>query len=555
MSRCKEATTRMAKTAKVAKVLSKYGLDWLAHSRSPWRFLAYPKRWFEKPEDRRLSQPERARLALEELGTTYIKLGQAISTRTDLVPAEYVKELVKLQDDAPPIPYSEIRAAVQRELGCPPELVFKAFEREPMAAASIGQVHRATLVDGSKVVVKVQRPTAEEQVEEDLDVMREIVDVLDSTKSLEQYDLEGWLDEFAFTLRNELDYRREGANADRFRQNFQDDPVLYIPKIFWEHSTRQVLTMEEVWGIKITDIEALDAACIDRRKLAEEATRIILAEIFEHGFFHADPHAGNFFVEDDGTINLIDFGMVGQLDRAERESIMRITLAMANQDAESLVEELLTIGVAKKPIVRQELKMDLQRLLLLHLDAPEEDFSMARMFQDTLQTAANHHVQVQSHLLFLARALAMCEGLAQTLDPKFPMMDHAERQLREIYMRHRSPEALVQRTRENYVEVGELAIDLPKRIRRVFGQLERGELTVSARLANADMLMEHMHRATNRLSIAVILASIIVGLAILTHSLGPDQRTASLLVNAMLFVVIGGGLFLVLSFWRSRRAD
>ena len=541
----------MSRTAEIAKVLSKYGLDFLAHSQSPLSILALPRKLFPRKHD--LSQPERVRLALEELGTTYIKLGQAISTRTDLVPAEYIAELSKLQDDAPPIPYEDVCAVIVHEMGCPPERIFASFDKEPLAAASIGQVHRATLDDGTKVAVKVQRPNAQAQVEKDLQVMSDFVKVLGGTAKLRDYDLEGWLEEFAFTLRNELDYRREGRNTDKFRFSFTDDPTLHVPRVFWEYTTHRVLTMEEVGGVKITDTEALDRQGINRRRLAEECARIILTEIFEHGFFHADPHAGNFFVECDGSINLIDFGMVGTIDRPDRESLMRITLAMSNRDSETLIDELLTIGSARKPVDRQQIKMQLDRLLELNMEAPPEEFSMAQTFQDTLRMAAEHKIRIPSHMLFLARALAMAEGLGHVLDPHYRLIDTTRSQLTKFYKESRSPSALAKRAEENYLDIGEMALDLPKRTRRLFGQLERGEIQFTARLGDTGELLEHFHRAVNRLSVSVLMAGVIAGLSVLTLSV--SDRFARLWVNVFLAAVIGGGLVLLAGFWRSRKAD
>ncbi len=542
---------QVSRTAEIAKVLSKYGLDFLAHSQSPFSILALPSKLFRRKHAQ--TQPERVRLAIEELGTTYIKLGQAISTRTDLVPADYIAELAKLQDDAPPIPYEDVRAVIIHEMGCPPERIYATFEREPMAAASIGQVHRATLEDGTRVAVKIQRPKAQEQVEQDLQVMADFVKVIGGTATFRDYDLEGWLQEFGFTLRNELDYRREGRNTDRFRFSFADDPTLHVPRIFWEYTTKRVLTMEEVGGVKITDTEALDKKGINRRQLAEECARIILTEIFEHGFFHADPHAGNFFVDDDGSINLIDFGMVGTIDRADRESLMRITLAMSKRDSESLIDELMTIGSARKPVDRQQLKMQLDRLLELNLEAPPDEFSMAQTFQDTLRMAAQHKIRIPSHLLFLARALAMAEGLGHVLDPQYRLIDTTRSQLEDFYRESRGPQALAERAQENYIEFGEMALDLPRRSRRLLGQLERGELQFTARLGDAGELLENFHRAVNRLSVSVLMAGVIAGLSVLTLSV--NDRFARLWVNVFLAAVIAGGLVLLAGFWRSRKAD
>ncbi|HSI73020.1 MAG TPA: AarF/ABC1/UbiB kinase family protein [Fimbriimonas sp.] len=540
----------MSRAAEIAKVLSKYGLDFLAHSQSPLSILGFPAKLF--PRKHAHSQPERVRMAIEELGTTYIKLGQAISTRTDLIPNEYVAELAKLQDAAPEIPYTDVRAVIIHELGCPPEQIFCDFEREPLAAASIGQVHRARLEDGTRVVVKVQRPGAQEQVEKDLKVMADFVKMIGGTAQLRDYDLDGWLQEFGFTLRNELDYRREGRNADRFRCNFAEDPTLHIPRVYWEYTSLRVLTMEEVGGVKITDVSGLDRMCIDRRRLAEECSRIILTEIFEYGFFHADPHAGNFFVNECGQINLVDFGMVGTIDRAERETLMRITIAMSRRDSETLLDELLTIGTARRPVNRQDLKIELDRLLELHLDGPPEEFSLAETLQDTLKLAATHKIRLPSDIVFLARALAMAEGLGHVLDPSYRMIDQTRAQLKDIYRETRSPASLAERAQENYMDFGELAIDFPKRVRRLFGQLERGDITFTAKMDMSEFI-ENIHRATNRLSVSVLMAGVIAGLSVLTLSL--SDRVARLWVNVFLAFVIGGGLILLAGFLRSRKAE
>jgi ubiquinone biosynthesis protein len=511
--------------------------------------LAYPARWISKPDAR--SQPERVRLALEELGPTYIKLGQAISTRTDLVPAEYVAELSKLQDGAAPISYQQVKEVFLSEFGQPPEELFSQFDPTPKAAASIGQVHRARLMDGTHVVVKVQRPGAEEQVDEDLGVLKEVVHNLSGIRRLRNYDLEGWLDEFAFTLRNELDYLREGQNADRFRENFQDDRSLHVPVVYWQYTTKRILTMEEVSGIKMTDVEKLDERGIDRRLVASECARIVLAEIFEHGLFHADPHAGNFFVEPGIQINLIDFGMVGTLDRDTRESLLRITLAQSRREVDGVIDELLTIGFATQTLNRQALREELGRVLEQHLDSHASEFSLARIFSDTLRVAADNHIQVQSNLLFLARALAMCEGVGQVLDPTYQLMDTAREELERIYRESHSPEQLVERTRQNYVEMGDFALGLPKHTRRILQQVENGDLVITARLGDSSELLEHFHRAANRLSMAIIVAGVIAGLSVL--SLRINHIAAAFWINLGLIVAIGGGIILFVAIWRSRR--
>lgn len=542
----------MGRTAEIARVLSKHGLDWLAHSQSPLRLLALPRRWFENKEQRALTQPERARRALEELGPTYIKLGQAVSTRTDLVPIAYVQELSKLQDHAPPFSYQEVAEIIESELGEPVQRVFTAFEMEPAAAASIGQVHRALLPDGSRVMVKIQRPGVQERIERDLDVLREVAHLL-ARSVPEEYDLEGSYKEFAFTIRNELDYRREGRNADQFRREFEDDPVLRVPRVHWKYSTRRVLTMERLEGIKIDDVAALDEVGVDRRFLAEQCARVLMTQIFKNGFFHADPHPGNFFVLPSGEVAMLDFGMIGRLDRPTRESVLRFTIAMAVQDVDQVVEELMGLGIAKRPVERQDFKMELRRIMQLHLEKPTREFSFAQLYHDVLATAARHHIRLQSDLLFLARTLAMCEGLAERLDPDFSLVNYAREQLERIYAEQRSPVALLERAEQESYELIELAVDLPKRTRRLIGQIERGEIQISARLSDSKELIENVHRATNRLSMSVLIAGIIAGLSVLTLTLRPDERAgfSAILIRVMLLAVLVGGAGLLISLWRA----
>jgi ubiquinone biosynthesis protein len=492
-------------------------------------------------------------MALEELGTTYIKLGQAISTRTDLLPPEYVDELSKLQDAAPTIPYEDVRQAIVEEFGEPPELLFREFCMEPDAAASIGQVHCAKLHDGRRVVVKVQRPGASEKVEQDLLVLHDVASFLTSNTTVgQQYDFLGWLDEFAFTLRNELDFRREGRNADKIRENFLSDPDLHVPRIHWELTTRRVITMEHVHGIKLSDTEALDKAGIDRQQLAHTCARIVLTEIFKHGFFHADPHPGNFFVLPTGAIGLIDLGMVGRLDEQTRESLMRVTLAVSRDDGDALVDELLVLGVPRGPIRRQDLRLEVEKVIHTYIEGPPEEFSLAHLLNDVLATAARHRIHVPSDLLFLAKTIAMCEGLSTMLFPTFNLMSFTRSFLETYSAEMREPKAIAERVRSNSIDLADLAIHFPKKARRLFGQLERGELTITTRFEDTREIMDHVHTAANRLAMSVIMASLIVGMSYVV-SRSESRGVVSTLLQVMLLLAVVGGLGLLISIWRSHR--
>lgn len=492
-------------------------------------------------------------MAIEELGTTYIKLGQAISTRTDILDNEYIEELSKLQDSAPSISYEEIRQVIEEELGEAPEALFKFFCREPEAAASIGQVHRATLFDGSDVVVKVQRPGTAAKVEQDLGVLKDFAQLVTSSTEIGgQYDFEGWLDEFAFTIRNELDFRREGRNADRIRENFLDDPDLIVPKIYWQFTTRRVIVMQYIDGIKLSDEESLKLAKIDRLQLSRTCARIVLTEIFRHGFFHADPHPGNFFVMPSGAIAMIDLGMVGRLDQTTRESLMRVTLNLAKGDSDALVDELLILGVPRAPVRRQDLRMELDKLIETYVEGPPEDFSVAHLLNAVLAVAARHRIHVPSDLLFLAKTIAMCEGLSTMLDPHFKLVDYLRSFLENYLKEMREPASIRARMEENAVDLADLALAFPKKARRLFGQLERGEITFIARVEEADKYINDIQRATNRLSTAIVLSGLIIGLSYVVSRL-QSAGIVTLLYQLILLGLVVSGIGLIVAMVRSKQ--
>jgi len=290
----------------------------------PWRLLRR-----ERPAAPPLGAPQRLRLALEELGPTFVKLGQVLSTRPDLLPPIYVAELVKLQDSVPPAEWELIKAQIEVELGAPLEELFAAFEPVPIAAASLAQVHAATLPDGTQVVVKVQRPNIQMTIETDLEILFDLARLFQARTPLgDIYNLPEIVEEFATTLRAELDFYREGSNADRFRANFADEPYLCIPQVYWDFTTHRVLVLERISGIKIDDLEALDAAGHDRCQIALHIARMVIKEVLEDGFFHADPHPGNFVIMPGEVIGAMDFGMVGHLSHRTRTDLIRLYLSL-----------------------------------------------------------------------------------------------------------------------------------------------------------------------------------------------------------------------------------
>jgi ubiquinone biosynthesis protein len=454
--------------------------------------------------------PERLRLALEELGPTFIKLGQVLSTRTDLLGPEFRVELAKLQDDTPRLRTEVVREFVATELGGEPESVFATFDAEPLAAASIGQAHAATMPDGTEVVVKIRRPGAMEQVELDLEIlMNSALHASRRSKQMAEYDLVGIAEEFAQTLRAELDYLREGRNAEQFAANFSDDADVQIPRVFWEQTTSQMITLERIRGIKITDLAALDEAGIDRHELAKQGTQLMAKMVFEDRFFHADPHPGNFFIKPGGGIGLIDFGMVGALDAELRDQLAKLTVALVRGNPDRLAAALLGLGTATAWVDRERFRDDLAELLDRYAGRGPADLDFGTVSSEILEIVRRHRLRLPRDLALLLKAFVMNEGMAEQLDPDFRLVE----QLRPYVYRHLaaelSPAALARRARQAGVDVAELAVDFPEQLHRILELAASGGFEVHLRTAELEPLVSRAERLGNRIAAAVLAAAVI----------------------------------------------
>ncbi|HUE26423.1 MAG TPA: AarF/ABC1/UbiB kinase family protein [Solirubrobacteraceae bacterium] len=463
--------------------------------------------------DSQVTGPERLRLALEELGPTFIKLGQLLSTRADLLGPEFRLELAKLQDDAPHLPSEVVREVVRTELG-EPETVFAAFDPEPLAAASIGQAHAATMPDGTEVVVKIRRPGAMEEVELDLEILANCAaHASRRSERMAEYDLVGIAEEFAQTTRAELDYLREGRNAEQFAANFADDADVQIPRVFWERTTSRVITLERIRGSKITDLDALDEASIDRCDLAKRATDVIAKMVFQDRFFHADPHPGNFFIQAGGRIGLIDFGMVGTLNAELRDQLGKLMVALVRGDADRLAASLLGLGAATASVDRERLRDDLAELLARYSDRGLGSLDFGVVSGEILEIVRRHHLRPPRDLALLLKAFVMDEGMAEQLDPDFRLVE----ELRPYVYRHLvaelSPAALARRAGQAGVDLAELAVDFPGQLLRILELAASGGFEVHLRTAELEPLVGRAERLANRIAAAVLAAAVIDGLA------------------------------------------
>ncbi len=497
----------------IAETLARHSLGFLAGVTGVDRFIPFHKGAFgHGRRDEPYLTPEHVRLTLEELGPTFIKLGQLLSTRPDLVPPAYADELAKLQDDAPPVPVDEIRDAIRQELGAEPEELFSRFDAEPLAAASIGQAHTARLHDGTEVVVKVRRPGVVARIEEDLDILRNLAATASRRwEAARAYDLPGVAQEFAASLRRELDYLQEGRNAERFAENFAGTDVA-IPRVFWDTTTSRVLTLERMAGIKIDDLPALDAADIDRQRLARRGADTVLKMIFDDRFFHADPHPGNMFVQADGTLALIDFGMVGEVDEQLQERLTDFLVGFTRGDPEELASALVRLSVGGDRVDEDALRAALVPFVALYHGRPLGEIRMGDLITQLFTLLREHHLRLPAEMAALFRVLVMAEGMGVRLDPAFDLQEaltpYAERLMRE----RMTLSAIVRRLAGSSIDTAQLLLDLPGGLRRLLKMLDSRGVEVHLRATELEPLMGRAERIGNRLVAGMVTAALIGGI-------------------------------------------
>lgn len=539
----------VSRSRQIAGVLVSHGWDYLRNNghRSIDKSLLHRQKTQTKPEH--------LRSALEELGTTFIKLGQILSTRADLLPPDYLRELTKLQDSASTVPFAAIQETLVAELGQPIENVFADFDPEPLASASIGQAHAAVLPDGNEVIVKIRRPGVVEQVNEDLEILKELAATTSRHwEFADRYDLVGLVEEFSQTLRSELDYIREGHNAERFAANFASDPSTHIPRVFWEATTSRVLTLERIRGIKINDLAGLDAQGTDRRRLANYATNVVLKMVCEDGFFHADPHPGNFFIEQNGAIGLIDFGMVGVLDERTQERLADLLIAINHQDADRLVDVFLDLGVTRKRIDRALLRRNVERLLGTYWALPLGELKVSALLNDVFAVMRQHHLHLPSNLALLLKTIIMIEGLGVNLDPDFHFTSTLEPYTERLVLRAYSPLRWIRGLSRAGLDFARLGAEMPQQLRRIVSAAEDGNFQIGMHPEGFDPIINRLEKISNRIVLGVIAAAFINGLAVLVSVYKPPgwERWAWIVLAFGFLCALVLGVYLAFSIIRSQ---
>jgi len=527
-------------------VLARHGLGFFISVLGLTRFVPM-QRLFNRGYDEPVSRPQHVRQALEELGPTFIKLGQILSTRADLLPVSYQVELSKLQDAAPPVGTDVVRKILRTEFGRPVEEVFSSFDETPVAAASIGQVHAAVRHDGREVVVKVQRPGVVKQIEQDLQILNSLAATASRRWSLaDQYDVVGLVYEFGDTLRAETDYIREGRNAERFSANFAGDQTVHVPCIFWETTTTRVLTLERIRGVKIDDLDGLDRAGVDRSEIALRGAQLVLKMIFRDGFYHADPHPGNFFIEPGGRIGVVDFGMVGAVDPRMQEQLVWSLLAFTTDEPDRQVDALFDLGVAGSRVDRARLRRDVQNLRARYYGRPVGQIAIRPAVNDVLAVVRRHRLQLPPGYALLIKTVVMHESLVTRLDPKFDFNAVLAPYARAMLMRQFSPILWGKAATQAGIDLARLGTELPQQVRRLLGAVQRGDLEFVVRPSGLDPLIRRLERMANRLVLGILTAAFVLALAVLIfafHQRGDPFLTAVLVVLFLMASGLGGYLF------------
>ena len=453
----------------------------------------------------------RLRQTLDDLGPTFVKFGQVLSTRADILPNSVLFELQKLQDTVKPMPAGVAQAIVERELGAPVSEVFTRFDPEPLGSASIGQVHRAVLRDGEVVAVKVQRPEAPSRVESDLELMREFADFLDRRFGRRIFvDVRGLVAEFETVIRRELDYTAEAENARRFAVNFAETPVV-IPQVHLEYSTSRVLTLEYIEGTRFRDIQPLLLSPSERRRVASMGADAIFKMAFEDGFFHGDPHPGNLILTTQGELALLDFGMVGYMSRGDIEALSRLFIAVVQRDAAAALRGLESLGVRFAAEVRGDLERDLREFLNKYSSLSVGEVTLGQALSELISLARRYRLRVPPVFPLLTKALVTAEGLARAIDPTINVYEVAQPYARRLLTERLKPEAVLEATRERAFEYVGYVEDYPEQIRLLLQGLSDGEMEVQLEHGGLDELLGKVDVLANRVVFAVVTGALLLG--------------------------------------------
>ncbi|WP_234266297.1 ABC1 kinase family protein [Hydrogenophaga sp. NFH-34] len=512
-------------------------------------------KWDHAADLARIEPPVQLRLALEELGPTFVKLGQILAGRADLFGPEYIAEFEKLHSNVPALPFELLRPQLREDLGGEPETVFAHFETEPLAAASIAQVHRATLHDGTEVVVKIRRPGIDRIIEADLRLMQRLAAVAEAEMpALKPYRPQQLVRELARSLQRELDLASECRNAERIAANMAALPWIVVPRVHWAHTSARVNVQDCMTGVAGKDLGELDARGLDRQVLAQRGAQAVLKMIVQDGLYHADPHPGNVIYLDGNRIAFIDFGMVGRLSERRRDELLQLLMGLVERHPQTVADVLLDWAGDDHGVNLGLLETEIEAFVDQYHGAPLAELNLGQMLADVTAILRGHQLGLPSDLALLIKAFITLEGMGRGLDPDFHMTSEALPLLKQVLRERYQPRVLAHRAWQTLRRTLSVAEQLPADITRLLRNARRGRLHVGIDVTHLRRVGDQIDRAANRMAMALVIAALIIGSSIvMTVQGGPT------LFGLPAFGFLGfssafiGGLWLVRAIWRSSR--
>jgi len=546
----------------IVNVLLKYGFGKLVDQIHLNRFVPFRKRlktFGQWPPLKGPTVPERLRMAFAELGPSFIKLAQILSTRPDLITKQFADEFKKLQDRVPPFPTEEAVKIIEQETNLPIEHIFARLEEKPIAAASIAQVYNGTLLDGSKVIIKVQRPDMTDQIETDINILSTVAYLMERyIPESVFYNPSGIVEEFSRTVRKELDFNEEARNCVRFKKNFEGSRDVYIPEIFGEFTTQKVLVMGRIEGVRIDNIEGITKLGLDRTKLARVGMQAYFKQILEDGFFHADPHAGNIFAMPNGMIGFMDFGIVGRVSPELRETMANTFLALIHKDFDKLIEQYIELGLVPEHVdletFRKEFKADLTNFLEPLYGITLKEFNFAEYMDTVTHLAIRHKLKIPSDLLLVNKAMLILENIGRELDPNFNFIAVAEPYASKLIRSRVSPSMILERARRNIMDMSDFVVLFPKQMKQIIRKVLKDDIHVKMTHMGMEKFIRDMDRSSNRIAFSMIISAILLSSAIMhATGQGPKVYGVSVLGLSAFGFALFLGVWLLISIIRSGR--
>ena len=520
------------------------------------KLISLPQRILGKKvivQQEAISFAVRTRLAFEELGPTFIKFGQILSTRPDILPEEFIKELLKLQDEVPPFPFPDVVRVIENEFKKPVKELFKEVDEKPVAAASIAQVHRAVTMDGEDVVIKVQRPNIETTIDDDISILQYLAKLI--VKYIQEskvYDPVGMVEEFAITIKREMDFTLEASYTERFKKKHSNDPRIFIPSIYWNLTGKKVLTMERITGIKIDNVEKLRQSGIDTEKIGHIVAEVLFRQVFEFGVFHGDLHSGNIFVLGPEKVAFVDFGIVGRVDQEMQENLADIFTGLVSEDYELLTKVYLKMGILPEDIDEASFKRAYQDILFAYFGKPFKMTSIGELFMDYIRLAARYRIRMPRELLLLDKCILELEGLGRLLHPDVNVLVESQQFAQKLIAKRFGPAAMAKGAVDTVKEYQTFVHTFPSQMGQILKKMMSDKFTIDFVHKGLEELMGEMDRSSNRLTFGVIVAALIIGSSLVMAFGGGPKLYGYPFMGILGFIAAGVlGLWLVFLILRS----